>query len=110
MTQYFTLKGSECACVREAKRRKSGSGKTSGGDRRVAQDRREQAGDVQQPLAVAGNDDDYDDDDGEDDDDVTGDARGHGELRVSGVRVRAGDRDLVDHPGLPARSQRLLPG
>ena len=112
MTQYFTLKGSECACVRKAKRRKGRSGKTSGGDRRVAEDGREQAGDLQQPLAVAGNDDNDDDekDDDNDDDDVAGDARGHGELRVSGVRVRAGDRDLVNHPGLPARSQRLLPG
>ena len=67
MTLYFTLKGSECACVREAKRRKSGSGKTSGGDRRVAEDGREQAGDLQQPLAVAGDDNDDDDDDDDDD-------------------------------------------
>ena len=114
MKQYFTLKGSECACVRKAKRRKGRTGKTSGGNRRVAEDGREQAGDIQQPLAVAGddNDDDFDDDEDYDDDnnDDAGDARGHGELRVSGVRVRAGDRDLVDYLGLPARSSRLLPG
>ena len=65
----FTLKGSECACVREAKRGEGWTGKTSGGDRGVAEDGREQAGDLQQPLAVAGGDDIDDDvDDGDDDD------------------------------------------
>ena len=68
MTQYFTQKGGERTCVREAKRRKGGSWKTSGGDRRVAEDGREQAGDLQQPLAVAGDDNDDNDDDDDDDD------------------------------------------